>query len=103
MLTCVVKSYRSIRGLVGSSRRAPRWSTAMQACDVLSYRTSELSLSDKCSREWRDAAAKFSGIAAPAIERCKHKETNRRPASQPRHLDSPPPILLQKPTPSPSL
>jgi len=69
----------------------------MQASDVLLYRTNELSLSDKCSREWRDAAAGFSGIAAPAIERCKHKKANRQPGSQPGDLDSRTRMLLEKP------
>jgi putative MATE family efflux protein len=69
----------------------------MQACNVLSFRTSELSLSDKCRRERRDAAAKFSGIAAPAIERCKHRETNRQPDSQTGVLDARTRMLLEQP------
>jgi hypothetical protein len=69
----------------------------MQASNVLFFRTSELSSSDKCRRERRDAAAKFSGIAAPAIERCRQRETNRQPSSQTGVLDSRTRMLLEQP------
>ena len=50
-----------------------------------------------CSRQSRDAAVGFSGIAAPAIERCQHRETNRQPGSQPVDLDSRTRMLLEQP------
>jgi Na+-driven multidrug efflux pump len=68
----------------------------MQASAVLSCRPDQLLLSDRCSRS-RDAGVGFSGIAAPAIERCQHRETNRQPGSQPGDLDSRTRMLLEKP------
>src|SRR5712672_210818 len=69
----------------------------MQASRAMSCRTDDLSLSDKCSRESRDAAVGFSGIAARAIESCQHKEANRQPGSQPADPDSRSRMLLEKP------
>jgi Na+-driven multidrug efflux pump len=54
----------------------------MQACGVMSCRTDELSRSDKCRRAARDAAAGFSGLAAPAIEGCALKEIKLQPDGQ---------------------
>src|SRR3981189_1355713 len=68
----------------------------MQASRVMSCRTDDLSLSDKCSRESRDAAVGFSPIAAPAIENCQHKEANRQPGPQPADLDARSRMLLEK-------
>ena len=39
----------------------------------------------------------FSGLAAPAIEGCQHKEANRQPGGQPADLDSRTHMLLEKP------
>jgi Na+-driven multidrug efflux pump len=69
----------------------------MQASRVMSCRTDDLSLSDKCSRESRDAAVGFSGIAARAVERCQHKAANRQPGTQPADLDARSRMLLEKP------
>src|SRR5258707_2580904 len=69
----------------------------MQASRVTSCRTDGLSLSDKCGRESRDAAVGFSGIAARAIESCRHKEANRQPGGRPADLDSRSRMLLEKP------
>ena len=60
----------------------------MQASRVMSCRTDDLSLSDKCSQESRDAVVGFSGIAARAIESCQHKEANRQPGTQRADRDS---------------
>jgi putative MATE family efflux protein len=70
----------------------------MQASSVMSCRTEEPSLSDKCSRESRrNAAVGFSGLAATAIEGCQQKEANRQPGGQPTDLDSRTRMLLEKP------
>src|SRR3984893_13837957 len=69
----------------------------MQASRVMSCRTDDLSLSDKCSRESRDAAVGFSGIAARAVESCQHKAANRQPGTQPADLDARSRMLLEKP------
>src|SRR5258705_5604486 len=69
----------------------------MQASRVISCRTDDLSLSNKCTRESRHAAVGFSGIAARAIESCWHKEANRQPGDQPADLDSHSRMLLEKP------
>src|SRR6267142_2700297 len=69
----------------------------MQASRVTSCRTDDLSLSDKCIRESRDAVVGFSGNAARAIESCQHKEANRQPGDQPADLDSHSRMLLEKP------
>ncbi|UPK37943.1 MATE family efflux transporter [Bradyrhizobium sp. 186] len=69
----------------------------MQASRDMSCRTDDLSLSDKCSRESRDAAVGFSAIAARAIEGCQHKEANRQPGTQPADLDARSRMLLEKP------
>jgi Na+-driven multidrug efflux pump len=69
----------------------------MQASRVMSCRTDDLSLSDKCSRESRDAVVGFSGIAARAIESCQHKEANRQPGTQHADRDSRSRMMLEKP------
>src|SRR5712672_279860 len=69
----------------------------MQASRVMSCRTDDLSLSDKCSRESRDAVVGFSGIAARAIESCQHKEANRQPGTQRADRDSRSRMMLEKP------
>src|SRR6266481_5087737 len=69
----------------------------MQASRVMSCRTDDLSLSDKCGRESRDAVVGFSGIAARAIESCQHKEANRQPGTQRADRDSRTRMLLEKP------
>src|SRR6266853_4513052 len=69
----------------------------MQASGVMSCRTDELSLSDKCSREPRDAAVGFSGLAAPAIDGCQHKEASRQLRRQAVDFDSRTHMLLEKP------
>jgi Na+-driven multidrug efflux pump len=69
----------------------------MQASGVMSCRNDEPSLPDKCSRESRNAAVGFSGLAATAIEGCQHKEANRQPGGQPADLDSRTRMLLEKP------
>jgi putative MATE family efflux protein len=69
----------------------------MQACGVMSCRTDELSLSDKCSRKSHDAAVGLSGLAAPAIEGCRHQEAKRQPRGQLAELDSRTRMLLEKP------
>src|SRR5712664_2913427 len=69
----------------------------MQASRVMSCRTDDLSLSDKCSRESRDAVVGFSGIAARAIESCQHKEANRQPRTQRADRDSRSRMMLEKP------
>ena len=69
----------------------------MQTSGVMSCRTDEPSLSDKCSRESRNAAVGFSGLAATAIQGCQHKEANRQPGGQPADLDSRTRMLLEKP------
>src|SRR5712672_4047290 len=69
----------------------------MQASRAMSCRTDDLSLSDKCSRESRDAVVGFSGIAARAIESCQHKEANRQPGTQRADRDSRSRMLLEKP------
>ena len=70
----------------------------MQASSVMSCRTEEPSLSDKCSRESRrNAAVGFSGLAATAIEGCQQKEANRQPGGQPTDLDLRTRMLLEKP------
>jgi Na+-driven multidrug efflux pump len=69
----------------------------MQASRVMSCRTDDLSLSDKCSRESRDAVVGFSGIAARAIESCQHKEANRQPGTQRADRDSHSRMMLEKP------
>jgi putative MATE family efflux protein len=68
----------------------------MQASGVMSCRTGELSLSDKCSRQSRDAAVGFSGLAAPA-ERRRNKQAHRPPGSHVADLDSRTRMLLEKP------
>jgi Na+-driven multidrug efflux pump len=63
----------------------------------MSCQTTDLLLSDKCSRDARDAAAGFSGIAARAIESRRHKEANRQPGGQPAELDARSRMLLEQP------
>jgi Na+-driven multidrug efflux pump len=69
----------------------------MQASDVMSCRTDELSLPDTCSRESRDAAVGFSAIAAAAIESRQHKEANQQPGGQLAGLASRTLMLLETP------
>jgi Na+-driven multidrug efflux pump len=69
----------------------------MQASGVISCRTDELLLSDKCSRESRDAAVGFSGLTRPAVEGCQHKEADRQPGGQVADLDPRTRMLLEKP------
>jgi len=69
----------------------------MQASHVMSCQTDELSRSEKCSQESRDARAGFSGITAPAIESRRHKEASRQSGGQPADLDSHSRMLLEKP------
>src|SRR5882757_4263506 len=61
----------------------------------MSCQTTDLLLSDKCSRDPRAAAAGFLGIASRAIER--HKEANRQPDVQPAELDARSRMLLEQP------
>src|ERR1700736_6569468 len=63
----------------------------------MSCQTTELLLSDKCSRDARDVAVGFSGIAARAIESRRHKEANRQPGGQPGDLDARSRMLLEQP------
>jgi Na+-driven multidrug efflux pump len=65
----------------------------MQASGVMSCRTDDLSPSEKC----RDAAVGFSGIAAPAIESCRHQEANRQPGVRPPEVDPRSRMLLENP------
>lgn len=69
----------------------------MHASGLMSCRTDELSLSEKCSQQSRDAHPGFSGIAAPAIENRRHKEASRQPRGQAADSDSRTHMLLEKP------
>src|SRR5258708_19646506 len=69
----------------------------MQATGVLSCPTGELSRADKCCQESRDTRVEFSAVAAPAVENCPHKKTNRQPGGQPADLDPRSRMLLEKP------
>ena len=69
----------------------------MHVSGLMSCRTDELSLSEKCSQQSRDAHVGFSGIAAPAIENRRHKEASRQPRGQAADFDSRTHMLLEKP------
>ena len=63
----------------------------------MSCQTTDLLLPDKGSRDARDAAVGFSGIAARAIESRRYKEANRQPGGQPAELDARSRMLLERP------
>jgi Na+-driven multidrug efflux pump len=68
----------------------------MQAAEVMSCQAGELSRSNKCSRQSREARALFSVIAAPASE-SRHNEANRQPHARSVEVDPRTKSLLEKP------